>query len=291
MKFFNINSKAEVKLCLGKVIDEIVQEYVNRDSYYLEKITQKHLNVPVFLINEESFNQIKQFDYSWQDQPPTEIIGYYTYCSALDPCGKIEVPIIYLCPEKMLEGGNIDRNDFFSENFVYLFVKVYLHELAHSILDEKRKCINYEKHFHYRLLEESLANWFVLDMINHFNLVNKKHLPIINYQELKESGYQITRNNFISRFFNFSHEFIMGQPFEYKIGADLFNRNLGGFFYQWRNIKMHSCNIIENDQDINNGDLAKMVIDNYFNDNTNRHDNSNFEIFKEILTIEGQPWD
>jgi hypothetical protein len=121
--------------------------------------------------------------------PDTEMLGYYTRASGL-----YDQPAIVICPDRIwrVAQGNDDQT-------LMLMVKVLIHELAHAVMDaNQEKKLYGKKDAFYHWVEESLANYLTLEVLQHYD----------------------------PRFYDYAKNFIAHQSPAYRLGGVLHNAGL-----------------------------------------------------------------
>lgn len=212
MNIININSRYVLSPWQIAFTDDIIlsddRPLYDRSLY---KISQE---IPIYLVNEASFNLVKKGIYKFDERdlkrikeyeenndnerkrfdenPITELLGYYV------SKGCHQIPEIFICTDTILKYTSND------EELTYLIAKVIIHELAHAFMDYR----DYgQKDEFYNWMEEGFANKITLE---HFR----------NYSDnYRHRSYFLSHNKHSKdKAFDFVANFILKQPDNYKLG-------------------------------------------------------------------------
>lgn len=212
MKIININSQREITKAQQSFAEEIItfgeDEPIKKD----DSISRLMERIPIFLLAEK--NMPEDFDEN-SKKPPTEYLGFYQHSF---PILEAEIPIICLCPERIIAQVEND------EEFTILIAKVIIHEFAHAKMRMHPKA-NYQPiDEFYKWMEEPMANLITLQYFKTAE-ISYRHRRI---QPLPSTTY--------SKPFDYVKNFISMQPANYRLGLDLFEHKL--WYWQiWRNRK------------------------------------------------------
>ena len=174
MTIMNVDSQYDIKRCHKELLEQILlcgdrhchDALMDRDSYW-----QISRHVPVFLLSDKSmrkYRKIYPFLEEWEFfekrdfNPPTELLGFYTRSY-----GKPfkNTPIVVISPER------IAKQVANEEEYLFLTIIVVLHEFAHARMDLNGETRRYGKvDQFYQWMEESLANWQVLEVLEDWPL-------------------------------------------------------------------------------------------------------------------------
>ncbi len=256
MTIVNIDSPFVIKQCHKELLEQILLcgdkhchgALMDRDSYW--QISQR---VPVFLLSDKSMEKYRkiyptieewEFDKKRDTNPPTEYLGFYTRSSGTP---FENTPIVVVSPERI---AKLVSNE---EEYLFLLIKVILHEFAHARMDfggenDKYGKINdllrelndlmfsenengkIDKFF--RWMEESLANYQVLEVLKDWQIFD--HF-------LRRTGHRYAfdyRDDFFKKLFEFVKNFIKRQPPEYALGEKLYEKGVwSGYWRLWRDYK------------------------------------------------------
>ena len=115
------------------------------------------------------------------------------------------------------------------EEYMVLFAKVLIHELAHAKLDfhDENKAYGPIDNF-FKWIEEPMANYITLETFEEYDRGMKYHHRRRHY------GYN---NSKTKNAFEIVNKFILRQPSNYAIAAHLYNETVLRFYYLWRSHK------------------------------------------------------
>lgn len=250
MIIYNIDSQYDLTKSQIDFVENLLicgrhHSFDDEELYFLLK------RIPFYLVNECSFNSIKNNKYfikERRDFPKyddfednrnrpmksenndnkavvevtvsTEALGYYV------SKGRYGTPEIYLCTETIMKNTNDD------EELHYLLAKVIVHELAHAWLDDSDYGTKDE---FYEWMEESMANLITLfvfrDFDRHFDRHFHHHpylLPFAFSHNFVKLDYYKARH--------YVEEFMFKQPDNYKLAVYLLQARFWGS-HLWRRCK------------------------------------------------------
>ncbi len=213
MKIININSQYEITKAQQSFAEEIINfgEYIVKDDYSISRLMEQ---IPIFLLAPE--NMPEDGD-ERSEKPSTEYLGFYQDSFSIHGA---KIPIICLCPERIIEQVNDD------EELTILIAKVIIHEFAHALMN-MYPMANYQPiDEFYKWMEEPMANLITLQYFNVAAIRSYQHYRI------KSLLPSTTYSNPIE----YVKKFISMQPSNYRLGLDLFEHRIH-YWWIWRNRK------------------------------------------------------
>ena len=235
MNIVNLSSEIEITPAHRSFLENILHNnwwWGRRRGYWTGRWCAEY--VPVFLVNDDTMrtycmeNETGQYEHNEERRPGTEWLGFYQRRN--DDLFS-NTPVIAICPERIV---GCTRNE---EEFMFLFAKVLVHELAHADMDfhEENSAYGRRDEF-FRWMEESSAN---LMGIEFFRSLHRRYPYWIG----RRYGYHRRVKSYGNRYWgeallSFVLNFIQHQPPEYALGYELRRHSeIRGIWWKWRDRK------------------------------------------------------
>jgi hypothetical protein len=226
-KIINLDSKYDLTHAEIAFISEVLTTKIEEPKTYLRNPSElfSHLiqEIPVFLLSKVSmpnYEPLIKFD---SERPSTEILGFYKHKGNL--LG-VETPVIGICPERIRDCVSSEHE------YIILVAKVIVHEFAHAKLASNEILYNPRDEF-YEWMEESMANLITLEFFR-----NHKIESVVGAYPKSDP-------------FKFVHDFVKLQPPNYRMAADLYDKNLWCWF-RWMTRKDKVQNLFNKKADFVN---------------------------------------
>ena len=248
MNIINVNSRYGLDPAIvqyAHAVAESYDRYADKGPYCRDSLTDLMNRIPVLLFSEASMPEIPLMDKSvlTADEDPNEkqdpcnidLLGYYQSAHPITPSHTI--PIVGLCPERILQYCTRDDGSLHVELFTIITTKVIIHEYAHAMMALPYASAGVTYGNFYLWMEESMANAFTLKCFEAHARSGSHHQCYTPTQ-----GHRVIHSTPSFRLNPLAvvTEFMLQQPAHYALGVFMHEHGLG-HHWLW-SVNKSSCN-------------------------------------------------